>query len=846
MILDYTSSVFVEATPSEILLKDVYFNDPTVDTETMLSLMFESANGAGVPEGSYLEIDLQELQFKEEDIACFGILNIESTSLNCQISETGMIVIQDLFSQSLVSNEFQLLISGFKTPRNLDPVCGIKMTIKTSDNNEIAKTYNSDNNCIQASNLTPIDVKIQAVQQEEIISFTFELTVASTIEKNDFLLINLPENSLNFTETTLVTSGTIPTSITLENQKKIKIIFDSSSSIAKSTPIKIQLDNLSLLNANLEDFEFSLYDENSHLSGYGKNLDKIIPMKQINSPEKKINTTSTQEEIVTFYSFDFQIQQSIPKSGGIFVTFPENYLILDKNCLASDMSCARVSKNGIYLYNFEPNLTTTDFKVNISNALKMTPSSASESLILETKDIQNQTIAQYSVSYLLDLICSSACASCSGTSTWCTSCKGDALLFEGSCVSSCPYGAGLNNQGVCEACLDKNCQDCSSSWNICLNCKEGYELSSSDNSSCVPQNIALVEAGEILNLFFTVLSICLISSTLLAVIIWLGKSGKRSPWGQFIEILVSLYSIVDVVGLVFLTLAIIFIKELEDFGAILGIIILMNFLLLIYSNFKIFSSGILKKIRTIPSSGPIERVAMLFQVSFARIIDPKLVTNLIPSSLAAKFLIVLSVSSLKSFFASAICFALIGEYFESQKYLKFFYLYGSFSLVYSMLLLIPSRKLAKELPKQHQAVKIQTQQKKYEVINPDQDISSGIGQNKAKTLPRDLDFTTLRRKFGKDFSGNDIVMYYFSLNSFKLEVRKLVNYHLLRDEELYTLKQTRSEKLERSDNQEISHSRIIASEDMKNSIEEIMIFLNFLKRSGISSSYRIKECDQEV
>ena len=78
VILDYTSSVFVEAKPSEILLKDANFNDPTVDTETMLSLTFENVHAA-IPEGSYLEIDLQELDLG--DIACFGILNIEDTNL---------------------------------------------------------------------------------------------------------------------------------------------------------------------------------------------------------------------------------------------------------------------------------------------------------------------------------------------------------------------------------------------------------------------------------------------------------------------------------------------------------------------------------------------------------------------------------------------------------------------------------------------------------------------------------------------------------------------------------------------------------------------------------------------
>ena len=748
-------------------------------------------------------------------------------------------MVQDLFSQSLLSNEFQLLISGVKTPRSLDPVCGIVLTIKAQDTNEIATTYDSNNNCIHVSNLTPIDVKIKAVQLEEIISFIFELTVLNKIEKNDFLVIALPKNSLGFTETTLISSTTTSVSGTLENDKTIKIIFDNSIFIAKSTPIQIQLDNLSLLGDSLEDFEFSLHDQGSHLFGYGKNGDKIIPLKQINSLEKKINTTSTQEEMVTFYSFDFQLEKNVPKSGGIFVTLPDNYLILDEKCLASDMSCARVNKHGIYLYNFEQEDSITDFKVNISNALKMTPNNASENLILESKDFQNQTIEQFSLSYVLDLICSSECGSCSGTSTWCTSCKGETVLFDGSCVSSCPLGAGLTDQGVCETCLDKNCQDCSNSWNVCLNCKGGYELSSSN--SCAPQNIALIEAGNLLDLSFTVLLICLVSSTLLGVMVWVGRSEKKNPFSSFIETLVSFYSIVDVVGLVLLSLSVILIKELEDFGAILGTLAMVHFLLQVYSNLKIFSSGTLKKIRTIPSSSPLQRLTIFLQIFFGRIVDAKLITNLIPSSLAAKFLSVLLVSSLKSFFASATCFALIGQYFASQKYLKFFYLYGNFSLVYSLLLFIPSWRLARELLK-HRVTKVQTQEKKYDVIKPDQDISSSIGQNKAKTLARDLDFTTLRRKFGKDFSGNEID--FMNSLSILVEVRKLVNYHLLRNEELYSLKQTKSEKLER-DHQEINSSRIIASEDLKNRMKKKLTIRLHTFRHHISPD-RIEECDKEI
>ncbi len=83
-----------------------------------------------------------------------------------------------------------------------------------------------------------------------------------------------------------------------------------------------------------------------------------------------------------------------------------------------------------------------------------------------------------------NLVCDTTCLTCTQTSTHCTSCKtpsDNPLLYNNTCVSTCPTGT-ISQSGVCVSCYP-NCASCSgASSTQCLTCTSPYLLS---DGACV-------------------------------------------------------------------------------------------------------------------------------------------------------------------------------------------------------------------------------------------------------------------------------------------------------------------------------------------------------------------------
>jgi hypothetical protein len=78
--------------------------------------------------------------------------------------------------------------------------------------------------------------------------------------------------------------------------------------------------------------------------------------------------------------------------------------------------------------------------------------------------------------------CEPSCSSCEGSPTSCLGCIAPFLLFESSCVASCPSGLYFESNGSCQGCSSP-CLQCAGSGS-CLSCQVGYLLGSGCLTEC--------------------------------------------------------------------------------------------------------------------------------------------------------------------------------------------------------------------------------------------------------------------------------------------------------------------------------------------------------------------------
>ena len=89
------------------------------------------------------------------------------------------------------------------------------------------------------------------------------------------------------------------------------------------------------------------------------------------------------------------------------------------------------------------------------------------------------------------LTCSSACYSCNGAqSSNCVSCNPPLQLFQGSCISTCPFGYYSTVEYFCQPC-NVNCADCRNSSTNCTVCSSGSWLQNTTSG----KSICIVECG---------------------------------------------------------------------------------------------------------------------------------------------------------------------------------------------------------------------------------------------------------------------------------------------------------------------------------------------------------------
>lgn len=91
----------------------------------------------------------------------------------------------------------------------------------------------------------------------------------------------------------------------------------------------------------------------------------------------------------------------------------------------------------------------------------------------------------YYLSNFQCLSCSSACATCSGTATQCTSCPTNQVLLTGTCLQSCGLNFYVDVLGNCQPC-PATCIQCTSATN-CITCHTGNYLDVTNMCSpCTP------------------------------------------------------------------------------------------------------------------------------------------------------------------------------------------------------------------------------------------------------------------------------------------------------------------------------------------------------------------------
>ena len=89
------------------------------------------------------------------------------------------------------------------------------------------------------------------------------------------------------------------------------------------------------------------------------------------------------------------------------------------------------------------------------------------------------------------LTCSSACFSCNGPqASNCISCNPPLQLFQGSCISTCPFGYFSTAEFYCKPC-NLNCADCTNSSTNCTVCPEGAWLQNTTSG----HSVCIVECG---------------------------------------------------------------------------------------------------------------------------------------------------------------------------------------------------------------------------------------------------------------------------------------------------------------------------------------------------------------
>lgn len=166
--------------------------------------------------------------------------------------------------------------------------------------------------------------------------------------------------------------------------------------------------------------------------------------------------------------------------------------------------CVRLCASGLYYYNSGCYSTCPTNLSTINGCVVVCPIGTSRNGNLCTSVTQNCAQGQYlnSATGLCDN-CRYPCSTCSGFSSFCTSCVASFTLRNGVCISdsSCPAGSYASTTG-CQRCPVK-CATCSDA-NTCTSCAAGYTNTGADcvqsNTPLIPvtlQTVGTVKSGNI-------------------------------------------------------------------------------------------------------------------------------------------------------------------------------------------------------------------------------------------------------------------------------------------------------------------------------------------------------------
>ncbi|XP_065188628.1 scavenger receptor cysteine-rich type 1 protein M160-like [Sycon ciliatum] len=88
--------------------------------------------------------------------------------------------------------------------------------------------------------------------------------------------------------------------------------------------------------------------------------------------------------------------------------------------------------------------------------------------------------------------CSGNCRTCINTTSTCTGCNTETVLYNSECITQCPRGFVKDGRlQKCSSC-DDSCLSCASSASSCTSCRPGYYLENSTcTAQCGPQRFAL-------------------------------------------------------------------------------------------------------------------------------------------------------------------------------------------------------------------------------------------------------------------------------------------------------------------------------------------------------------------
>ncbi|KAL4477405.1 hypothetical protein ABPG74_002555 [Tetrahymena malaccensis] len=94
------------------------------------------------------------------------------------------------------------------------------------------------------------------------------------------------------------------------------------------------------------------------------------------------------------------------------------------------------------------------------------------------------TYCQQVENYFICQKCQFNCFNYCDSNQNCSECPTGYTKINSTC--ECNQQTGLNENGICTACKDQNCQSCSNNYQICEKCQDGFKIS--NENSCICQN----------------------------------------------------------------------------------------------------------------------------------------------------------------------------------------------------------------------------------------------------------------------------------------------------------------------------------------------------------------------